>query len=89
MLSDVFYLTVTDDNSTQLTKRGSEAQGPKEPMLIPKAQILFIENLRDDSQVVVAIKKFKSGEVPSATAPPATVAPTGTARPSASPSPTR
>jgi hypothetical protein len=88
-LSDVFYLTVTDDNSTQLTKRGSEAQGPKEPMLIPRAQILFIENLRDDSQVVVAIKKFKSGEVPSATAPPATVAPTPTARPSASPSPTR
>ena len=85
-LSDVFYLTVTEDNSTQLTKRGSETQGPKEPMLIPRAQILFIENLRDDSQVVVAIKKYKSGELPSATPPPATVAPTATARPSASPS---
>jgi hypothetical protein len=58
-------------------------------MLIPRAQILFIENLRDDSQVVVAIRKYKSGEVPSATPPPATVAPTATARPSASPSPTR
>ena len=88
-LSDVFYLTVTEDNSTQLTKRGSETQGPKEPMLIPRAQILFIENLRDDSQVVVAIKKYKSGELPSATPPPATVAPTATPRPSASPSPTR
>jgi len=88
-LSDVFYLTVTEDNGTQLTKRGSETQGPKEPMLIPRAQILFIENLRDDSQVVVAIRKYKSGEVPSATPLPATVAPTATARPSASPSPTR
>jgi hypothetical protein len=52
---------------------------------------LFIENLRDDSQVVAAIKRFKSGEQPAATAapqPPATTqppaAPTGTPRPSAS-----
>jgi hypothetical protein len=88
-LSDVFYLTVTEDSSTQLTKRGSEAQAPREPMLIPRAQILFIENLRDDGQVVVAIRRYKSGELPSATPPPATAAPTATARPSVSPSPTR
>jgi hypothetical protein len=89
LLSDVFYLSASDQTGTQLIKRGTEAQGPKEPMIIPKDQILFIENLRDDGDIVTLIKKFKSGQVPTATAPPATVAPTATARPSASPSPTR
>jgi hypothetical protein len=56
-------------------------------MIIPKSQILFIENLRDDSDIVTAIKKFKSGQLPAATPPPATIAPTPTVR--ASPSPTR
>jgi hypothetical protein len=87
-LSDVFYLSAAEETGTQLIKRGSEAQGPKSPMLIPRAQILFIENLRDDGQIVVAIKKYKSGELPAVTPPPATAAPS-TARPSASPSPTR
>ena len=91
LLTDVFYLSVSDQSGTQLVKRGSEPQGPKEPMIIPKDQILFIENLREDSDIVTAIKRFKSGQLPSATPPPATVAPTvapsGTVRPS--PSPTR
>jgi hypothetical protein len=91
LLTDVFYLSASDQNGTQLIKRGSEPQGPKEPMIIPKGQVLFIENLRDDSDIVSAIKKFKSGQLPSATVPPATVAPiatpSGTVRPS--PSPTR
>jgi hypothetical protein len=90
LLSDVFYLSVSDQSGTQLIKRGSEAQGPKEPMIIPRVQVLFIENLRDDSDIVALIKKFKSGQLPSATPPPATptVAPS-TARPSPTPSPTR
>src|SRR2546428_4830879 len=89
LLSDVFYLSVSDQSAPpQLIKRGSEAQGPKEPMIIPTTQILFIENLRDDSQIVALIKRFKSGEIPAATPAPPTVAPT-TARPSASPSPSR
>jgi hypothetical protein len=89
LLSDVFYLSVSDQSAPpQLIKRGSEAQGPKEPMIIPTSQILFIENLRDDSQIVALIKRFKSGEIPTATPAPPTVAPT-TARPSASPSPSR
>jgi hypothetical protein len=94
VLTDVFYLSVSDQSGTQLIKRGSEPQGPKEPMIVPKDQILFIENLRDDSDIVTAIKKFKSGQLPAATPPLATVAPTATptaapstARPS--PSPTR
>ncbi len=86
VLTEVFYLSVSEDSAPQLIKRGSEPQGPREPMIIPEAQVLFIENLRDDSEIVAAIKRFKSGQAPIATAPPVTP----TARPStAAPSPTR
>jgi hypothetical protein len=88
VLNDVFYLSVSEGSSPQLIKRGSEPQGPREPMIIPQAQVLFIENLRDDSEIVAAIKRFKSGQGPIATAQPA--APAQTARPSTpAPSPTR
>ena len=80
LLSDVFYLAASEETAPQLIKRGSEAQGPKEPMIIPQDQVLFIENLRDDSEIVTLIERFKSGQIPSATPPP-------TARPSPSPSP--
>jgi hypothetical protein len=83
LLTDVFYLSASDQSGTQLIKRGSEAQGPKEPMIISSQQVLFIENLRDDGDIVTLIKKFKSGQLPTATAP----APTATARPSTNPSP--
>jgi hypothetical protein len=93
-LRDVFYLSVSDQTGTQLVKRGSEAWGPKDPMIIPRSQVLVIENLRDDSDVVAAIRKYKAGQLPTATPPPATVAPTpsptavpSTAKPS--PTPTR
>jgi hypothetical protein len=88
LLTDVFYLSVSDQSGTQLIKRGSEPQGPKEPMIIPRSQVLFIENLRDDAEIVDLIKRFKSGQLPTATAPPQPATPS-TARPSASPSPTR
>jgi hypothetical protein len=81
LLSDTFYLTASDQSAPQLIKRGSEAQGPKDPMIIPREQILFVENLREDSDVVRLIKRFKSGELPAATPPPVTAAPS-TARPS-------
>ena len=95
VLSDVFYLSVSEETGPQLIKRGSEPQGPREPMLIPKSQVLFIENLREDSEIVSAIKRFKAGTLPLATPPPATPAPTTaqtaapTLRPSVSPSPSR
>lgn len=91
VLSDVFYLSSNEESGTQLIKRGSEPQGPREPMLIPKQQVLFIENLRDDSEVVGAIRRFKSGIPPAATAPPATPARTAapTTAPTAQPSPSR
>ncbi len=87
LLTDVFYLSASDQTGTQLIKRGSEAQGPKEPMIMSREQVLFIENLRDDGDIVTLIKKFKSGQLPTATAPPPTAAPTATARASATPSP--
>lgn len=94
LLSDVFQISISDQSGTQLIKRGSEPWGPRDPMIIPRSAVLVIENMRDDSDVVVAIRKFKSGQLPAATPPPATVAPTttptvapSTARPS--PSPTR
>jgi len=84
LLSDVFYLSVGEQTATpQLIKRGSEAQGPNEPMIIPQDQVLFIENLKDNSEIVTLIKRFKAGEIPAATAPPVTAAPTSR------PSPTR
>lgn len=92
LLTDVFYLASSEQSGAQLVKRGSEPQGPREPMIIPKQQVLFIENLRDDSEIVTAILRFKSGQqLPAATAPPATPARTNapTAAPTAQPSPTR
>jgi hypothetical protein len=96
LLSDVYYLSPAEQSSTRLLKRGSEPQGPKEPMIIPKSQILFIENMREDSEIVTAIRQFRSGQVPAATAAPATAAPATpvrtnapTAAPTAQPSPTR
>ena len=87
LLSDVFYLSASEQSGTQLIKRGSEAQGPKEPMIISRAQVLFIENMRDDSDIVTLIKKYKSGQLPIATAAPTSTAVPSTGRPS--PSPTR
>lgn len=87
VLTDVFYLSVSEESGTQLIKRGSEPQGPREPMIIPAAQVLFIENLRADSDIVTAITRFKAGEIPIATPPPAT--PLRSVAPTASPSPTR
>jgi hypothetical protein len=90
LLTDVFYLSASSDQSTQpqLIKRGSEIQGPVEPMVISAAQILYLENLRPDGQVATAIRRFKAGEIPAATPPPATPART-TAPPTAQSSPTR
>jgi hypothetical protein len=87
VLTEVYYLQTTDQGVPQLVKRGNEAQGPREPMLIAKDQVLFIENMRDDSDIVTLIKRFKSGQGAPATPIPATPVPTSrTATPAASPS---
>lgn len=87
VLRDVFYLSVPDQAGTQgqLIKRGNELHGPEDLMIIPVDQVLFIENMRDDSEVANVIRRFKSGQLPIATAPPLTAGPTR----SPAPSPTR
>ena len=92
-LSDVFYLSSgSDQQANQLIKRGTEVQGPSEPMLIPMRSVLFVENLRADSDVVSAITKFHAGTLPITTPQPGSLAPAATpthpvapAPPSASP----
>lgn len=95
LLSEVYYLgNQTQQNPVgQLVKRGAELHAPREPMIIPESQVLFIENLREDSQVVQAIQRFLSGEQPAPAAPggpaaPAGTPPPGSPSPSPSPSPT-
>lgn len=44
-----------------LVKLGEEIHGPQDEIKLNKDQILFVENLRDDSQVVSAIKRYQDG----------------------------
>jgi len=82
LLTDVFYLPATGDQGQaqpgQLIKRGRELHGPQDVMIIPARNVLFIENLRPDGDVMVAIRTFKE----SPAAPAATAAPTASPRPS-------
>ena len=90
LLIDTFYLSQPSDagaTTGQLVKRGGEPHGPRDPMIIPVKSVLFVENLRDDSAVVGAIRAFKSGQpappAPTATSTVPTPALTGSARPTA------
>jgi hypothetical protein len=62
-------------------------------MVIPARSVLFIENMRDDSEVIAAIRAFKAGVTPAPqSAAPSTTAPTTAptqpaATPTRSPSP--
>lgn len=71
-LTDVWYLRTsetdgsasnkaqaptTDSVNATIVKLGGEIHGPKDEMLISKSQVLFYENLKDDSKVVKAIKE--------------------------------
>lgn len=76
VMTDIYYLQVqqgsTPDTKTQasqvqsndqnlsLAKLGSELHGPEDKMFISQKQVLFWENLKDDSQVVKAIGQNKS-----------------------------
>ena len=63
-LTDIFYLRAAQplqqgsqsEPQLSLVKLGSELHGPEDVMHIPKNVILFWENLKDDSQVVQAIR---------------------------------
>ena len=66
LLKDIYYLRVAEplqgaagqQPTLNLVKLGAELHGPQDAMYIPKDQIRFWENLKDDSQVVQAIKNF-------------------------------
>jgi hypothetical protein len=70
VLSDVYYLQVqqavqpaaTDnkDAKISLTKLGKELHGPTDRMNISSEQVLFWEDLNDDSAIVKAIENYKS-----------------------------
>ena len=47
--------------SVSLVKLGDELHGPADKMEINRDQILFIEDLKPNSQVVMAIKNYKTG----------------------------
>lgn len=67
-ISDIYYLQVqqsvqpADQNKeaqVSLAKLGDELHGPEDNMNISRDQVLFWENLKDDSKVVQAIKDHK------------------------------
>jgi hypothetical protein len=79
LLTDVYYIDATDPQNTRLVKRGGEVLGSREPMLIPQHQILVVENLRDDSTLVTAIRGLRSGQTAApALLPPAVPSPSAT-----------
>lgn len=62
-LSDVYYLRSAADlqqnTSLNLVKLGGELHGPEDTIYVPKASVLFWENLKDTSRVVQSIQGFK------------------------------
>ena len=73
MLKEFYYPQVTQtlqprDESEpappniNLVKLGGEIHGPTDEMRINRDHILFVEDLKADSQVVTAIKSFKESQ---------------------------
>ena len=70
VLKDIFYLRVTQplqppeggtaQPDINLVKLGTELHGPSDEMRINREHILFIEDLKDDSEVTKAINSFKA-----------------------------
>jgi hypothetical protein len=49
-------------NKLQLVKLGSELHGPEDAMYVARDKVLFWENIKDDSQVMQAIKQAQSAK---------------------------
>ncbi|MFH0806180.1 MAG: hypothetical protein V1885_00400 [Candidatus Brennerbacteria bacterium] len=71
VLRDIYYLQVTQSPqpiqegqtppaNVNVVKLGGELHGPEDEMRINRDQILFVEDLRDDSRVVTAIEQLKT-----------------------------
>ncbi len=69
ILKDVYYLKIkqdlqdsenkSDDSNLSLVKLGKEIHGPSNTMYIIRSNVLFTEELKNDSQVVQAINSYK------------------------------
>lgn len=68
-LNEIYYLRVSQElqppsdqpqTSINLVKLGDEIHGPEDSMYVPKSQIIFWENMRDDSAVVQVINQLKN-----------------------------
>lgn len=69
VLKEVYYLQVTpvdkeSESQPQLSviKLGQEPHGPTDEMRINKEHILFVEDLKPDSEVAKTIEEYKKGK---------------------------
>lgn len=56
--SDTSATSSTVDNNLQLIKLGNEVHGPEDMMIINRAQVLYIENLKSDGKVTQTINSY-------------------------------
>lgn len=67
-LTDVHYFQASSVNDTssnkQLVTLGDEVHGPDNKLILNPNSILFVENLKEDSNVAQAIKKGKTDAAP-------------------------
>ena len=70
-LKDIFYLQVGQplqpsqpNSNVNLVKLGGELHGPTDQMKINREHILFIEDLKSDSQVMKGIEQYKASQTP-------------------------
>ncbi len=70
-LTNIFYLqakatdssnpqatSTSSSSDVQLIKLGNEIHGPEDAMIVSKAQVLFFENIKNDSKVTTSIVKY-------------------------------
>jgi hypothetical protein len=76
VLKEIYYLQVTrplqqtaegeqqanPQGELSLVKLGNELHGPTDSMVVNRDHVLFVEDLKDDSNVVQAIDNYKSGQ---------------------------
>jgi len=69
IMNNIFYLqnkealqqgaqTKNQNSDINLIKLGNELHGPKDEMRINKGQVFFVEDMKDDSKIVKAIKDY-------------------------------
>lgn len=57
--TDLFSPKVNSSDSFSVIKIGNELHGPEDSMYITKEHIVFIQNLKEDSRIVTAIKEYQ------------------------------